>query len=533
MNKCPGVLGESHGYLPLGLQYVVVASSDRKRVDMTTGTVAPKLLTLAWPLVLGNLLQTVYNLADLFWVGRVNSESVAAVSLMFPLTYLFISTAMGLTAATIALVSQNIGAGDDRQADRVVGQTLLLALSASVTLAALGWVFRTDILSLMGAEGAVFDAALAYIEVIFFALPLTFLFFAFRGSLQGAGDTRTAMWLMLISAGVNVIIDPVFILGWGPVPAMGVRGAAWATFIARALAAGAGVYVLVRGGFGVRLRLRDLVPNPAILRRLVNVGSPAAIDGWAQSSAAVVMAALVTPFGTAAIAAYGIGIRLMSVTWTVARAVGQATATGVGQNLGADTPDRAARVTWIAAGATMSLLLAATVLTLAVPDQIIGVFDDNPAVVDEGKTFLWIIAPVWALFGGTMVLQGAFRGAGQTTVAMGLSLLSRWAFRLPVIIVLAFSAARATPSATVPGTGHTLPGAGIGVEGVWIGFAVGATLSFLVAVGWFLLGQWTDGIVDADEAGEATLPEAEPVDDGGTKNDQERPRPDPEIDTDG
>lgn len=114
---------------------------------MTAGTVAPKLLTLAWPLVLGNLLQTVYNPTDLFWVGRVNSESVAAVSLMFPRTYLFISTAMGLSAATVARVSQNVGAGDDRQADRVVGQTILLALAAAAALAALGWVFRTGILS--------------------------------------------------------------------------------------------------------------------------------------------------------------------------------------------------------------------------------------------------------------------------------------------------------------------------------------------------------------------------------------------------
>ena len=125
-----------------------MANSDRKHVDMTAGTVTPKLLTLAWPLVLGNLLQTVYNPADLFWVRRVNSESVAAVSLVFPRTYLFISTTMGLSAATVALVSQNVGAGDDRQADRVVGQTTLLALAAAAALAALGWVFRTGILSL-------------------------------------------------------------------------------------------------------------------------------------------------------------------------------------------------------------------------------------------------------------------------------------------------------------------------------------------------------------------------------------------------
>lgn len=498
---------------------LAVAGSDRKRVDMTAGAVAPKLLNLAWPLVVGNLLQTVYNLADLFWVGRVDSAAVAAVSLMFPLTYLFISTAMGITAATIALVSQHVGAGDDRQADLVVAQTIVLTVVVSTVLAVLGWAFRGEILSLMGAEDAVFDAALAYIEVIFFALPLTFLFFAFRGSLQGAGDTKTAMWLIVVSAGVNVIVDPFLILGWGPFPAMGARGAGWATFIARAFAAGAGVYVLLRGGFGVRLRIQDLVPDPTVLRRLIGIGSPAAIDGWARSSAAVVMAAFVTPFGTAAIAAYGIGVRLMSVTWTVAGAIGQATATGVGQNLGANTPDRAARVTWVATGTTMGLLTATAAVAVLFPEPLVGVFDDNPAVVAEGKNFLWIIAPAWALFGGTMVLQGAFRGAGQTGVAMALSLLSRWVFRLPVAIAVAFGAA-----VTIPGTNRTLRGLGVGVEGIWIAFSVGATLSFLIAVAWFRLGHWTESVVETDDsAGSPGIEEHAPDRDSD---------PEPEFDVD-
>ena len=472
-----------------------MADTERKRVDMTTGAITPKLASLAWPLVLGNLLQTFYNLADMFWVGRVGSEEVAAVSLMFPLSWLFVSTAMGLTAATIALVSQYVGAGDDRSADHVVAQTVLLTLTVSIALAIFGWVFRHELLTLIGAEGRVFVEAMDYIEVIFLALPLTFLFFAFRASLQGAGDTKTAMWLMIVSAGLNVVLDPFLILGWGPFPAMGTRGAAWATFIARAFATGAGVYILLRGGFGVRLYVADLKPDPAVLRRLVDIGYPATIDGWARSFAAVVMAAFVAPFGTAAIAAYGIGIRLMSVSWSVSGAVGQATAAGVGQNLGSRTPDRANRVTWVATAGTMVLLFAAAVLCVLFPEFMIGVFIDDPEVIAEGVVFLWIIAPFWAFFGGTMVLQGAFRGAGQTKVAMVLSLLSRWVFRVPVAIVLAFSWA-----VTVPGTDVTVRGLGIGVEGIWIAFSVGAFASFLIAAFWFQLGRWTEGVIDTERS---------------------------------
>jgi putative MATE family efflux protein len=305
---------------------------------------------------------------------------------------------------------------------------------------------------------------------------------------------------------MNVVVDPFFILGWGPFPAMGTRGAAWATFLARAFATAAGVYVLLRGGYGVKLHVRDLRPDPEILTKLVRVGYPAAIDGWARSFAAVVMAAFVTPFGTAAIAAYGIGVRLMSVTWTVAGAVGQATSTGVGQNLGASTPDRAASVTWVATGGTMAVLFVAGGLAVAFPEVMMGVFIDDPEVIAEGEVFLWYIAPFWAFFGGTMVLQGAFRGAGQTKVAMALSFLSRWVFRVPVAIALAFT------TVTVPLVGTVDVGPSVGVRGIWAAFSVGASASFVVAVFWFRLGRWTEGIIEGDRTG-AEFEDVESVDD--------------------
>jgi putative MATE family efflux protein len=471
-----------------------VAESDRKRVDMTTGRIAPKLAHLAWPLVLGNLLQTVYNVADMFWVGRVSPEAVAAVSLMFPLSWMFVSTAMGITAATIALVSQHVGAGEDRRADRVVAQTILLTLAVSSALATLGLAARRPLLTLIGARGDVFVEALAYIEVIFLALPFTFLFFAFRAALQGAGDTKTAMWLMLLSAGLNVVIDPVFILDWGPFLGWGTFGAAVATFISRGAATAAGIYVLLRGGFGVRLRIGDLRPDFDILRKLVDVGYPATLDGWARSFAAVVMAGFVARFGAAPTAAYGIGIRLMSISWSVAGAVGQATATGVGQNLGAKTPDRAARVTWVATAATMGILFAAGALAFAFPARAMLIFIDDPAVVAEGVVFLRVVAPFWAFFGGVMVIQGGFRGAGDTRIALALSLLSRWVLRIPVAVVLAFAW-----TATLPLVGLTVGGFGIGVEGVWWAFSVGAFGSFVLAIAWFRRGTWREDIVEERE----------------------------------
>lgn len=458
---------------------------------MTTGAIGPKLFTLTWPLVIGNLLQTFYNLADIFWVGRVSGSAVAAVSLMFPLSFMFISTAMGITAATIALVSQYVGADDQAMADKAVAQTAVLTTLVATVLSAIGLTFRESILTRIGARGQVYVEALAYIEIIFLSLPLTFLFFAFRGALQGAGDTKTAMWLMVLSAGINVVIDPVFIFGWGPAPALGTQGAAIATFVSRAFAAATGIYLLLRGGYGVKLKLRDLLPDREIQRKLVSIGYPATIDGWARSFAAVVMAGLVAQFSVAAIAAYGIGVRLMSVSWTISGGMGQATATGVGQNLGSNMPERAVEVTWKAVIAVMLLLFGIAGLVVTFPAATIRLFINDPAVIAEGIGFLRIIAPFWAFFGGVMVIQGALRGAGTTKAAMGLSLLSRWILRIPVAFVLAFAW-----SYSISGTGLTVATLNWGVKGLWWAYATGGFLTFIISVWWFKLGRWRESVIE-------------------------------------
>jgi putative MATE family efflux protein len=458
---------------------------------MTTGAITPKLVSLAWPLVAGNLLQTFYNLADMFWVGRVGPNAVAAVSLMFPTAWMFVSVAMGLTAASVALVSQHVGAGDDRKADNVVAQTAMLTVAVALALSTFGYVFRHPLLSLIGAEGQVYAYSLQYIEVLFVSIPFTFLFFVFRAVLRGAGDTRTAMWLMVLSAGVNVVLDPFLILGYGPFLERGVRGAAVATLISRVIAAIIGIAILVKGDWGVQLRLGDLRPDWPVMKKLVDVGYPGTIDGLARSFAAVAMAALVARFGPIPTAAYGVGLRLMSVSWTVSGAVGQATATGVGQNLGAETPDRAATVTWKATAGTMAVLFGAGALMYAFPAGAMRVFIDDPEVVAAGVNFLRIIGPFLAFFGGLMVVQGGFRGAGDTRTAMALSFLSRWIFRIPAAVVLAYSW-------TVTVAGVPVAGWAWGVDGLWWAWSFSAFASFLAGVALFSLGRWREGVVDRE-----------------------------------
>ena len=463
-------------------------------MDMTTGAITTKLFRLSWPLVVGNVLQTAYNLADMIWVGRVSAEAVAAVSLMFPMTFLFISVAMGLTAASVALVSQHVGAGEERAAENTVAQTVLLATGLAFVIAVSGYAFRHELVWLIGARNLVFDLSLDYLEVILVSIPFTFLFFAFRSVLRAAGDTKTAMWLMVFSAGLNVVIDPFFVLSGdpffgfeGPFLGLGVRGAALATLISRVLATAVGMYVLLDGSWGIRLRIRDLRPDLPVLRKLVDIGYPATIDGLARSLAAVAFAAIVARFGPIPTAAYGIALRMMSVSWTVSGAVGQAVATGVGQNLGARIPDRAAEVTWKGTGGSMALLFAVGAAAFVFPDVAMWVFIADAAVIEEGVTLLRIVAPFWAFMGGLMVVQGAFRGAGDTRQAMVLSFLSRWIFRIPVALVLAYPLAMAE-------------------IGLWWSLAASGTITFFVGVVWFNLGRWQEGVVEGGGPGPSPTP---------------------------
>ena len=457
-------------------------------MDMTTGAITPKLFHLAWPLVIGNLLQTAYNLADMIWVGRVSAEAVAAVSLMFPTSWLFVSAAMGITAAAVALVSQHIGAGEERAAENATAQSVILATAAALVLAAFGFAIRHQLVWWIGARDVVYDLSLAYIEVIFVSIPFTFLFFAFRAVLRAAGDTKTAMWLVAFSAGLNIVIDPLFILESDPLfgfdglfLGLGVRGAAIATLISRVLAAVVGLYILLHGGWGIRLRIRDLRPDPPVLRKLIDVGYPATIDGLLRSLAAVALAALVARFGPIVTAAYGIGLRMMSVSWTVSGAVGQAAATGVGQNLGSRTPDRAAEVAWKATAGAMAALFGFGALAFFFPQAAMRIFIADVSVIAEGVEFLRIVAFSWAFFGGLQVLQGAFRGAGNTKEAMGLSLLSRWLFRLPVMWLLAYPL-------------------GWGAVGLWWGYSLTNLAAFVVGAAWFNLGGWKEGVIGDGEA---------------------------------
>ncbi len=443
-----------------------------KRRDYTSGPVLPSLLALAVPIVLANVLQTVYQLTDTFWLGRLGAGAVAAVSLSFPVIFLIISLGAGLAVAGAVLIAQAYGAGDARAVDHVAAQTLASVATAAVLLSVLGYFASEPLMRVMGAGPAVIADATLYMKVSFVGLVFLYVYFVFQSLLRGVGDVKTPFYIVLGTVLLNFLFDPLFILGLWGAPRMGVAGAALATVGTQGLAAVVGVGFLFSGRFGIHLHARDLVPDLRLVRRIVRLGVPASVEQSTRALGLSVMTALVAGFGTPAVAAYGIGTRIFSFVLIPALGLSMATSTLVGQNIGAGKPERAGHVAAVSAKVAFVGLTAVGVLFFVFARALTDAFiPTDPAVAAGGARFLRIMALTFGFLGVQQVLGGAFRGAGNTVAAMALAIVTLWVLRFPLAW---FLAERTT----------------LGEAGIWWAFPVSNVIAAVAAWLWLRRDTW-------------------------------------------
>jgi putative MATE family efflux protein len=448
------------------------AGTPAARRDLTSGSISRALVALAVPIVLANVLQTVYQLIDTFWVGRLGAAAVAAVSVSFPILFVAISLGGGLAIAGAILVAQAYGAGDAETVDHVSAQTLLAVGTVSVLLSAAGYFAAEPLMGLFAPDAAVHDMASDYLRISFLGIAAIFLYFVVQSLMRGVGDVRTPLWIVSATVLLNFFLDPLFILGWGPVPEMGVAGAAMATVATQALAAVAGVWVLTLGRFGIHLRLRDLKPDLPLAGRILRLGVPASLEQSARGFGFSVMMLLVTGFGTTVTAAYGIGTRVFSFIIIPALGLSMATTTLVGQNVGARRPERAEQTARTATTVAFAALSAAGIVLFLFAAPVIRLFvPDEPEVVRIGSHFLRIMALSFGFVGVQQVLSGALRGAGNTTASLLLTAVSLWVFLFPIAWILS---ARTD----------------LGATGIWWAYPVSNVAGATLAVAWFLRGRW-------------------------------------------
>ncbi|MEF8776254.1 MAG: MATE family efflux transporter [Haloarculaceae archaeon] len=450
----------------------------REEFELTEGGIGWPLFYLSLPIVITNLLQTAYNLADTFWLGRYSTEALAAISFSFPMVFLLIALGMGLSVAGSVLVAQHTGADQPRQAEYAASQTVTFSLLGSLLLGGIGFFVVEDLLRIVGAEPAVLPGATAYMQVVSAGLVFMFGFFVFISLMRGYGDTLTPMVVMFGTVVLNIVIDPFLIFGWWVFPELGIQGAAVATVFSRSLAMVVGLAIMFGGARGIAINLRDMRPDFGYLPRLLRIGLPASVEGTGRALSINLLMVIVGTFSTTIVAAFGIGIRVFSVIFLPAIAVARGVETMSAQNIGAGHEDRAAATNHFAAKTMFLVLTGIGVVTFFAAPAIASVFTPNPAVIDITAWFLRVVALTFGFTGIMRAYVGGIRGAGKTMTAAAIAIVTMAFIRLPVAFV----------GATNWGT-----------DGLFASFVVSNVVGAIVAYLWFRRGTWRE--VDLTEDG--------------------------------
>jgi putative MATE family efflux protein len=450
--------------------------------NLTDGPILKSIITLSIPIIIGNLLQTLYNLTDTFWVGRLGAEAVAAVSLSFPVIFFVTGLSGGIGMAGAVFVAQYKGSGNSGEVNHFTAQTFLMALLASIFFSVIGYVLTPFIVAVLGAEPAVIPAAVSYMRISFLGLLFIFGYMVFQSVIRGAGDAKTPMYIVLGTVLLNIILDPLFIFGFFVIPPMGVSGAAMATLATQGLALATGLILVFKGHSGIKLSLKCFSPNYAKMLKIIKLGIPTSLEQTSRSVGFIVMTAFAAAFGTVTLAAYGIGMRIISLVIIPALSLAITNSALVGQNMGAGKIDRAERITTTSSTFGFIFLTVIGILFFIFATPITAIFipgDSN--VIASGALFLKISALTFGLLGIQMALIGSLRGAGRTGQAMVIALSS-----MIVQIVAAFILAFYTPLLDL---------------GIWLAFPISTVFALIVATVIYRSGKWRKSKLGISRAG--------------------------------
>lgn len=453
------------------------------------GGLVRSLTRLVWPILVIQTLKTSFTVTDMFWLGHESPEAVAAISLVTPFIFLLMALIGGITTGGSILLAQHVGAENATDADRVTTHTLVLVVILAVIVSLLHEPITqvlVELFSITASESsrATTELTVDYFEIILIGSPLVFFFSAFWSLMRGYGNTKIPMWIFGVAATVNAVVDPVLIFGWWNFPRLGVEGAAYAAVFSRGIGATMGLLVLSRSQWGPRPRAEFVGTNWPLLRKILEVGVPNIVERGAIALGFIGIALIVSMFPPTVIAAYGIGNKIGALAFLPALGLGLGVNTMVGQNVGAGQIDRAKTVVVTATKIGVVFLAVLAILTVALAKPISRVFiatagPTAQATIGQTVTYLRISAVEYVFFGIMQVYLGGFRGAGNTKVAMGLSVIALFGFSVPAVYVLGI---------------HL----GWGAIGVWIGTSIEHVIGSLLAVVLFTRLRWDRSLVDSD-----------------------------------
>lgn len=404
--------------------------------DYTQIGIGRAVFLLAVPMILELIMESTFAVVDIFFVGKLGSSAVATVGLTETFLFLLYSVGMGLAMAVTAIVARRIGEKDSDQAARSAVQAIFLAVLVSVTFSILGMVFAKDLLALMGGDAWTLEHGYRYTQWMLGGNVVILLLFNINAIFRGAGDAAIAMRVLWIANAINMILDPVLIFGWGPFPEMGIEGAAVATNIGRGVGVLVQLWTLFKGGKHIRVLKSHLRLDGRIIANMVRTS----LGGIGQMIVAmtswIFVMRVISEFGSQAVAGATIAIRVMMFTLMPAWGMSNAVATLVGQNLGAQKPDRAERSVWVTGVWNMAFLILVAVVYFSFADRIVGIFTDEADVIRIGATWLTIVSYSYFVYGWWMVAVQAFNGSGDTATPTRINVVFFWLIQIPLAWLL-------------------------------------------------------------------------------------------------
>jgi putative MATE family efflux protein len=418
--------------LPHGFWPTIRAAVRGTRIDYTTAPVGQAVILLAVPMVMEMAMESIFAVADVFWVAHLGADAVATVGLTESMMTIIYTAAIGLSIGATALVARRIGEHDAEGAARAAGQSIILGLGVAAAIALIGTSFAESLLRIMGATDDVVRTGSGFTRLMLGGNATVLLLFLQNAVFRGAGDAAIAMRVLVFGNLLNIVLGPCFIFGIGPFPRLGVTGAAVATNLGRGAAVVYQLYALTHGEGRVRVSRVHLGLDVAMMRSVLKLSGSGTFQILVGTASYVGLVRILSTFGSTALAGYTIGMRVILFALLPAFGISNAAATMVGQNLGAKRPDRAERAVWTSARYNMVFLGSVSVAFLAGAPLIARFFSDDPGVQQYAVSCLRIVSLGFLFYAGGMVLTAAFNGAGDTWTPTLINLGVFWAFEIPL-----------------------------------------------------------------------------------------------------
>ncbi|NTX37168.1 MATE family efflux transporter [Myxococcus sp. CA033] len=439
--------------------------------DLTGLPVKRAIFLLAVPMVLEMVMESIFAVVDVFFVGRLGADAVATVGLTESLLTIIYAAAAGLSIGATALVSRRIGEKDPERAARTAVQAIGLGVLLAIPVAVAGVVFARPLMELMGGSPWVLEHGVRYTQVMLGGMGSVLLLFLINAIFRGAGDAAIAMRVLWLANAINIVLAPMLIFGLGPFPELGVMGAAVATTFGRSCGVVYQLYRLARGSGRLQVRREHLRLEPGTMLAMLKLSGAGTAQSLVNTTSWVVLARIVATFGSAAVAGYTIAMRIVLFALLPSWGLANAAATLVGQSLGAKQPERGERAVWTAGVINAVFLGSLGLLFIVFAQPLVSAFSPDAAVVDYGAHALRIISGGFLFYAFGMVLTQSFNGAGDTATPTLINIFCFWLLELPLAWVL---------SGPV----------GMGPSGVFLALTVAFSMLAIVSAILFRRGTW-------------------------------------------